>query len=176
MWTGLFVPTPREALDQIRPRAEHSSTKGPYRGGEPQNVLLEKTDLHVHLVQSLYPRDVFELGKARYSEIDWSRLGILDRYEQTIGVRLDPVAMLFRENEAGDPDKFGIRSMFPLRVTGYYLDRDQHDRVVKPVLERHRNEGISYIERRNAVGYSDEDKAEWGLAQALHAGAQGCFG
>ena len=141
-------------------------------------MALRKADLHVHLLQSLHSRDIFELSKDCYREINWDRFGFLNKYEDIIGVRLDPTAifenaspnetirqiesaMVYPENEAGNFDKFNIRSFFPLCVTGFYLDKNQHDQVVKPILDRHGNEGISYIEYRQAVGYSDEDKEEW---------------
>ncbi len=100
------------------------------------------------------------------------------RYKEICGVDLDPIAifdrasrtgslteieevMVYGADEGGDFDKFDIGCYFPLCVTGYYLDRNEHDAVIRRVVERHKREGISYIEYRQGVGYSDEFKEEW---------------
>ena len=157
---------------------EHHDLSYTEQHTKEEYMVLKKTDLHVHLLQSLYPQDVFELGKDHYRAIDWNRFDFLNRYEDIVGVRLTPVemferglktgllddidaAMVFREDEAGDFEKFDIRSFFPLCVTGYYLDQNDHNDVMAPIVERHKKEGISYIEYRNGVGYSDDVKEEW---------------
>ncbi len=43
-------------------------------------MLLKKTDLHVHVLQCLYPEDLFQLAKECYREINWNRFNCLDRY------------------------------------------------------------------------------------------------
>ena len=44
-------------------------------------MVLKKTDLHVHLLQSLYPQDIFELGKENFRAINWNRFGFLNNYK-----------------------------------------------------------------------------------------------
>jgi hypothetical protein len=139
---------------------------------------MKKTDLHVHLLQSLFPEDVYRIARPVFAEIDWNRFGFLDRYEKLIGVRLDPArmfegadpqasireiaaAMVFPVSEAGDFDKFDIRTFFPLCVTGHAMDRREHSRIVEAIVRRHRDEGIQYLEYRQGIGYSEEDKREW---------------
>jgi hypothetical protein len=136
------------------------------------------SDLHVHLLQSLYPEDVYDLARPVMAEIDWNRFDFLNRYEKIIGVRLDPnrilsqesrrvaitelaAAMVFSDNEAGDFDKFDIRTFLPQCVTGYYMDRGLHSKVVDAVVRRHKQDGVRYAEYRQGIGYSDEDKPEW---------------
>ena len=139
---------------------------------------LKKCDLHVHLLQSLYPEDIFQLAKDVYHKINWNRFNFLDRYETIYGIRLEPIsmfekaikmgsldeikdAMTYEYSESGDFDKFNIKSFFPLCVTGYYFDNNDFHSVLKLIVDRHKNEGISYIEYRQGVGYSDEVKEEW---------------
>lgn len=137
---------------------------------------LKKVDLHVHLLQSLYPEDVFYLAKDIYQDINWNRLRFLDRYEEIYGIKLSPIDIFARAiqndsleeiadimtyNEKGSFSKFNIKSYFPLCVTGYYFDNYDWDPVLKCIVKRHKDEGISYIEYRQGVGYSDEVKEEW---------------
>lgn len=138
----------------------------------------KKSDLHVHLLQSLFPEDIYDLAEAHYMDINWDRFGFLDRYEKVIGTRLDPTqmfekeakaecvseiedAMVFPSAETGCFDKFDIRCFFPICVAGYYLDQQLHSQIVKMVTDRHKKEGLSYVEYRQAVGYSSEEKDEW---------------
>lgn len=137
---------------------------------------LKTVDLHVHLLQSLYPEDIFEMAKECYKEINWNRFGFLDRFEKIYGIRLDPIAMferavksgsiaeieqtmVYNYNERGSFDKFNIKSLFPLCVTGYYFDKDDHISALKPIIERHKREGISYVEYRH--GFVFTNKEEW---------------
>ncbi len=141
-----------------------------------RNNTLKTTDLHVHLLQSLYPEDIFEMAKECYKEINWNRFGFLDRFEKIYGVRLDPIemferavksssiseieqTMVYKYNEKGSFDKFNIKSLFPLCVTGYYFDKDDHISALKPIIDRHKKEGISYVEYRH--GFVFTNKEEW---------------
>jgi len=46
---------------------------------------LKHVELHIHLLQSLYPEDLFNMAKDIYREIDWNRFSFLDRYEAIYG-------------------------------------------------------------------------------------------
>ena len=141
-------------------------------------MTLKDTYLHVHLLQSLYPEDILNLAKDQYRNIDWNRFVFLERYQSIIGEALDPPAMIekalktgslkeieevmvYRGEEGGDFDIFNIKSFFPLCVTGFYLDKDRHEVVTQPIIDRHKQEGIAYIEYRQGVGYADAVKEAW---------------
>lgn len=139
---------------------------------------LKKSELHVHLLQSLYPEDIFQLAKNIYNDINWNRFNFLDRYEEVYGIRINPInifeqaintgslkeiedIMTYKYSERGDFEKFNIKSHFPLCITGYYMDKGDFKSVIDPIIKRHKKEGISYIEYRQAVGYSHNVKDEW---------------
>jgi hypothetical protein len=61
---------------------------------------LQQTELHVHTSGCYRPADLWRLARDCYREINWNRFSFLDRYEQIIGVRLDPVAMFDRARAA----------------------------------------------------------------------------
>jgi hypothetical protein len=142
------------------------------------NVSNTGVDLHVHLLQSLFPADIFALARDVYREINWNRFRFLESFEKVYGYALDPIGifkraiahgslqeltdvMTYGEAERGNFNKFNIKSFFPLCVTGYYLDKGDFTSVIAPIIQRHKAQGISYIEYRQAVGYSDEVKDEW---------------
>ena len=54
---------------------------------------LKKTELHVHLLQCLHPKDIFDLGKEVYQDINWNRFNFLDRFENIYGYKIDPIAI-----------------------------------------------------------------------------------
>ena len=69
--------------------------------------------------------------------------------------------MVYKDSERGDFDKFNIKSHFPLCVTGFYLDQGDFRSVIEPIVRRHKAEGLTYVEYRQAVGYSEAVKEEW---------------
>lgn len=143
--------------------------------------MLNKIELHVHLLQSLYPEDIYKLAKDCYHEINWNRFAFLDRYEKIFGIRLDPIAIFDRATQSGSleeiknvalyhykPDgnfeEFDITSFFILCITGYYFDKNDPERVLKMIVDRHKKEGIHYIEYRQGFGFSHyEEWKEWNI-------------
>lgn len=141
-------------------------------------MILKKTDLHVHIIQCLYPEDLFELARDYYKEINWNRFSFLDRYEEIFHVRLDPISIFERAIETGHLSKireiscyqskgkgnfkeFDIKSYFAICVAGYYFDQDYPDPILKCVTDRHKHEGLTYVEYRNGFGGSGEEWKAW---------------
>jgi len=139
---------------------------------------LSKTELHVHTVGCYHPEDLLSMVRDCYREINWNRFGFLDRYESVFGVRLDPVAMFERALATGSLDEireagvynwhaggrfeeFDAKSYFSLAAAGYHLDREQHQPILAPIVERHRAEGLAYVEYRNAFGASGQEFKDW---------------
>lgn len=146
-------------------------------------MLLKKTDLHVHIVQSLYPEDLFLLAKDHFYEINWNRFGFLDKYKQIFGIALDPISIFERAvktgsikeieniccypyNGNGNFDEFNIKSYFCICVQGFYGDKGIYEPVLQLVIDRHKKEGLRYVEYRNGFGGSGE---EWKLWHANYA-------
>lgn len=142
---------------------------------------MKKADLHVHVLQSLYPEDLFEMAKNHYREINWNRFNFLDRYEEIFGIRLDPIAMferaietgslgeieetmVYKYNEYGNFNQFNIKSYFPLCITGYFFDKGDHVSVLRPIVDRHKRDGLSYVEYRHGFVFTyKEEWKEWHL-------------
>jgi hypothetical protein len=97
---------------------------------------LKKTELHVHLLQCLHPKDIFDLGKDVYQDINWNRFNFLARFENIYGYKIDPIAifeeviatgslrsledvMIYKYSERGDFDRFNIKSHFPTMCHGF---------------------------------------------------------
>ena len=136
----------------------------------PLLTLARTCELHVHPGGCLTAEDLLYLGKACYRDIDW-RL-FVDAYESAYGTRPDPVALyrdalsdpstgfarfkehfVYGEKDAGDFGRFQAKFnliiclMRHMRNTGIGLET-----YFKQVVERHRREGITYIEYRCGCG------------------------
>lgn len=145
------------------------------KGGIALNVL-KKSDLHVHIWGCYYPEDLFNMARDYYRVIDWNRFDFLDRYEKAFGVRIDPVSVfeeaertgsidqireiaVFSPQEAGSFDRFDVKTFFAVAITGYFIDTGRHELILEPLIKRHKEEGIEYIEYRYSFGSSIFD--EW---------------
>lgn len=141
-------------------------------------MLLKKADLHVHVLQCLYPEDIYELAIDHYKEINWNRFNFLDKYEKNFGTRLHPVKMFEKAEITGDLseirdvacykfkgngnfDEFSIKSYFSICVAGFYLDNENPEPVLKCITERHKREGLTYVEYRNGFGGSGQEWKDW---------------
>ncbi len=143
-----------------------------------KHELLRNTELHVHTNGCYHPEDLFHMVKDCYSDVNWNRFGFLDRYEKVFGLRLDPIGIYDRAistgsldelrqastypyHPDGNFDEFNIKSYFSLAVSGYHLDREQHEPILGPIIERHKAEGLAYVEYRNAFSASGEEFKKW---------------
>ena len=139
---------------------------------------LSRTDLHVHTVGCYHPEDLFNMVRDCYRRVNWNRFGFLERYERVFGVRLDPIAMfdrvqetglldqvrevaVYRHHPAGTFEEFDVKSFFAVAAAGYHLDHHQHEQVLAPIVQRHRIEGLRYVEYRNAFGASGQEFRDW---------------
>ncbi|WDV48051.1 hypothetical protein PV797_10225 [Clostridiaceae bacterium M8S5] len=141
-------------------------------------MLLKKTELHVHVLQCLYTEDLFELAKNHYTEINWNRFDFLNKYESIFGVKLNPIEIFeravrtgsleeieevycYKFRGEGNFDEFNIKSYFAICITGYYYDKENPEVVLKCITERHKREGLTYVEYRNGFGGSSEEWKSW---------------
>ena len=136
---------------------------------------LKGCELHVHLGGCIYAEDLLELGRDVYKDVDWGLF--VNAYEQAYGVRPDPVG-LFRDAlaggeeaferlrrhyvfEAGDGTDFAcFQAKFNLLSCLYrhwwrVLQRERE--IVERILERHRAEGLEYIEYRAMAPQAGDD-------------------
>ena len=122
-------------------------------------------ELHVHVGGCLYAEDLLELGRDVYTEVDWSLF--VRSYEEAFGVRPDPERLfreglrsekgrerfcrhyVYRQEDGGDFSRF--QAKFDLLICLYrywaqHLHREEE--VLWRIVERHRREGLDYVEYR----------------------------
>ncbi|MBI2502662.1 MAG: hypothetical protein HYW07_05445 [Candidatus Latescibacteria bacterium] len=136
--------------------------------------LQESCELHVHVGGCLYADDLLELGRDIYTEVDWSLF--VSSYERAFGVRPDPERLfreglrsekgrecfrrhyVYRQEDGGDFGRF--QAKFDLLICLYrywaqHLHREEE--VLWRIVERHRREGLKYVEYRAMFGSGDPE-------------------
>jgi len=132
-------------------------------------------ELHVHVGGCLYAEDLLELGHQIYTEVDWSLF--VNSYEKAFGVRPDPERLfreglrsergrerfrkhyVYREEDGGDFGRF--QAKFDLLICLYrYWAQNLHreEEVLWRIAERHRCEGLDYVEYRAMFGLDDPER------------------
>ena len=137
--------------------------------------ILKGCELHCHLGGCIYAEDLLELGKDVYKEVDWSLF--VNGYEEAFAARPDPVA-LFKDALSGRSD--GLRrfrrhyiieeadsasferfqAKFNLIICLYRHWRKvlhREEEIVRRIVERHRAEGLDYVEYRAMYSYAVKD-------------------
>jgi len=138
---------------------------------------LKTCELHVHTGGCLYAEDLLDLGREIYDRVDW-RLYI-DTFEKAFGIRPDPVALfadaldgnpeglerlrrhyVVSDEDAGDFGRFQAKFNMAICLYRYwYLILEREEEIVQRFLERHRAEGLRYVEYRAMAPY-DADQPE----------------
>ena len=147
---------------------------------------LKACELHVHMGGCFSVEDLVELAASHYGDIDWSHY--IDGYEAAYGLRPDPVDWFARATaglgemaddavetirhhfvftEADGPDFARFTAKFQLlicivRHLGVHLP-DGAQQASRQVFERHRKQGVLYLEMR--CMYHGPD----GMAGTLHS-------
>jgi adenosine deaminase len=136
---------------------------------------LKACELHVHIGGCLYADDVLELGREVYHDIDW-RL-FVDSYAEVFGERPVPQRLFhdamhggdlgwqrFRRHyvydalDGGDFGRFMAKMNFLSCVYRHWrnvLQRQEH--VLHRITDRHRQEGVSYVEYRGMYTVATDD-------------------
>lgn len=152
--------------------------------------LLKGCELHVHVGGCFYVEDLLDLAADVYVEVDWTLF--TDSFERAFGRRPDPV-VLFRDALAGAPggrQRLRDHYVFPLRDDGDFgrfmarlnllISLYRHWRrrpggegaLVRRIVERHRREGLDYVEYRAMFGGGGDDPRGFldfhaGVAEAI---------
>ncbi len=135
---------------------------------------LKGCELHVHTGGCIYAEDLLELGKDVYHEIDWDLF--IDSHQQAFGTRPDPQALyrdalqgdagwqrfqqayVYDQADGGDFGRFLAKFNFLICVYRYWRDvLQRHDAVLQRITDRHRQEGLDYVEYRGLYGQGVED-------------------
>ncbi len=143
--------------------------------------LLKGCELHIHTGGGIYADDLLELGKDIYQEVNWELF--IKGYEQTFGVRPDPIRLyedalhggesgwqrfqqhfIYGHADRGDFARFQAKFNLLICVYRHWMQELQRgDDVLRQVVERHRREGLDYIEYR-AMAPMGPDEPEAFLA------------
>ena len=137
-------------------------------------VLSAKTcELHVHIGGCLTAEDLYELGRDISDQIDWSLF--VNSFEEAYGERPDPPALyrrarargggqvlrpycVYGREEGDDFARFQARFNFSICVFRHWWHvLDRQDELLDRIVERHRNEGLRYVEYRAMAPFDAED-------------------
>ena len=141
---------------------------------EPTVDLLSRCELHVHVGGCFYLGDLTDLARDLYEDVDW--LPFEDNFERAFGRRPNGVD-LFERALSGDEE--GLADLRRHYVLGHADDGDFHKfiakfsllsclyrhfikmgrnaELVRRVAERHRAEGLDYVEYRALFPRGTED-------------------
>ena len=137
--------------------------------------LLKTCELHVHTGGCIYAEDLLDLGREIYDRVDWHLY--IDTYEKAFGIRPDPVALfadalsgedeglerlrrhfVVGEEDAGDFGRFQAKFNMAICLYRYwYQILGREEEIVRRILERHRAEGLHYVEYRAMAPYDADD-------------------
>ncbi|MBQ41233.1 MAG: hypothetical protein CME15_02125 [Gemmatimonadetes bacterium] len=132
-------------------------------------------ELHVHVGGCLYVDDIFAMGRDIYEEVDWSLF--VESYEKAYGVRPDPVRIfadaittrrpdlcdlrrhyVFDQKDGGDFGRFMAKFNLLICLNRHWLETERDGELVERIVERHRSEGLDYVEYRAMyMSHGDEE-------------------
>lgn len=135
---------------------------------------LKTCELHVHTGGCLFTEDLLVLGKDFFECIDWSFF--CTEYQIAFGWTPDPVALyhealtdlqgvqrlrdvyVFGDADGGDFGRFQAKFNFAISVYRYWWHILQREaEVVQRIIDRHRAEGMDYVEYRALAPADLED-------------------
>ncbi|MFH1571897.1 MAG: hypothetical protein ABIL09_28160 [Gemmatimonadota bacterium] len=141
----------------------------------PHDTLLKGCELHVHLGGCYYLEDLLDLGRPVYREVDWGLFA--DSFERAFGRRPDAVALfeaalsgalpglqalrdhyVFAPEDGGDFQRFMAKLNLLICLFRHW--RARHGGagpLVRRAVERHRREGLDYVEYRAMFGRGADD-------------------
>lgn len=161
--------------------------------------LLKGCELHVHAAGCLYPDDLLSLAKDYYREIDWERY--IEQYEAAYGVRPDPrrmfeealatdswpnnnwpsghstyeqfhEAVVYGAADGGDFGRFTAKiGLIGAIYVHYRTILKREDEVMAQIIDRHRSEGVDFVEYRAGPGNAAEDPEGFLTFHRRHAQA-----
>ena len=131
-------------------------------------------ELHVHIGGCFYAEDLIRFGRDVYEEVDWSPF--VEGYEQAYGERPD-VLRLYREALSGSrgaaaafrrhfvytpadgPDfhRFLAKFQFFVCLARHFASAGRQSELIAAAVERHRCEGLDYVEYRAMDGRGASD-------------------
>ena len=145
---------------------------------EPTVELLRTCELHVHVGGCFFVEDLTDLARDLYEDVDWSPFE--ENFERAFGRRPDAVDLfrraLSRDEEGltdlrrhyilgradgGDFHKFIAKFSLLACLYRHFIKMGRDAELVRRVAERHRAEGLDYIEYRALYPRGTEDAEDF---------------
>ena len=137
--------------------------------------LLKGCELHVHIGGCFYVYDLLDIGRDVYRDVDWSPFQ--DAFEAAYGTRPDPVQLfddalahgdgalerlrehyVYTQVDGGDFGRFMAKFNFLICLNRFWrFALGRYGELVERVVERHRSEGLDYVEYRAMYMLGDTD-------------------
>lgn len=151
--------------------------------------LLKGCELHVHAAGCLYPADLLALAKDYYREIDWERY--IEQYEAAYDMQPEPrrmfeealannhsaheqfhEAVVYGAADGGDFGRFTAKiGLIGSIYVHYRLVLKRENEVMAQIIDRHRSEGVNFVEYRAGPGNAAEDPEGFLTFHRRHAQA-----
>ena len=148
--------------------------------------LAKTCELHVHPGGCLTAEDLIDLGKNDYNAIDWTLF--TDAYEEVYGVRPDPVALynealsnpeigikrfkehfVYTQKDGGDFGRFQAKFNLIISLLKHPPKRQEFLAAYQQhVVNRHVQEGITYVEYRCGTSIRNETQQGFINAHKTH--------
>lgn len=137
------------------------------------NNLLQGCELHLHILGAFHAEDVLALGKDHYRSINWDEWGYIDEYQAAYGIYPDPIAAfesaltdgdigferfkklhVYSKADGGDFGRWEAKFKFFSSVWTHYrcMGTKGDKALLRIILDRHRSEGLDYVEYRLGSG------------------------
>ena len=138
--------------------------------------LLKGCELHVHIGGCFYVDDLLSLGRDIYRDVDWSPFQ--DAFEEAYGTRPDPAELfadalnpggdralqrlrdlyVYTEADGGDFARFMAKFNLVICLARFWRFKLQrYGEIVESIVERHRSEGLDYVEYRAMLMHGNAD-------------------
>ena len=135
--------------------------------------LPQECELHVHIGGCFQLEDLFDLGRLVYGDVDWTLFR--EAHELVYpGTGVDPIDLFtaaLRENspeplrphyihgEADGPDfqQFMTKMNLMICLYRHWRDLGRQDELVERIVDRHREQGLRYVEYRAMYGAASAD-------------------
>ena len=135
--------------------------------------LPQECELHVHIGGCFQLEDLFDLGRLVYGDVDWTLFreahelvypgtGVDPRDLFTAAVREnspEPLRPHYIHGEADGPDfqQFMTKMNLMICLYRHWRDLGQQGELVQRIVDRHREQGLRYVEYRAMYGATSAD-------------------
>ena len=123
----------------------------------------KRCELHVHIGGCLHAEDILQFAREHYRTIDWHPF--TGSYAEAFGAEPDPIALIeaalagddrawrrhfvVDSSDRGDFSRFQAKFNLAICVLRHLQSLHRYEEAVDLILDRHRREGVEYVEYRS---------------------------